>query len=170
MTNLNQIKSNVMAKAWEIARNASKKFGNKVSEYIGEAMKLAWALVKKAEKKVEQNVSVVKENAQPKKEVSQMAIEKVDMEALSSILTILNSAFSGNEDSTIVEKTDFEGEVYMTVHYDIVEGHLFEEVIVVVDKEGEISRIQYDHNRKGLGEISGEVFKKGLLNSLRNKA
>jgi len=134
-------------------------------------MKLAWALVKKAEKKVAQSAPAVKENAQPKKAVSQMAIEKVDMEALSSILTILNETFGGNEDSTIVEKTDLgEGEVYLTVHYDIVEGHLFEEVIVVVDEEGEISRIEYDHNRKGLGEISGEVFKKGLLDSLRNKA
>lgn len=38
--------SKVMSKAWELARKASNKFGNKVSEYIGESMKIAWAIVR----------------------------------------------------------------------------------------------------------------------------
>ena len=38
--------SKVMSKAWEMARKASNKFGNKVSEYIGESMKIAWVIVR----------------------------------------------------------------------------------------------------------------------------
>ena len=33
----------VMCKAWEIARNAAKKFGGKAIEYIGGALKMAYA-------------------------------------------------------------------------------------------------------------------------------
>ncbi|MCB5235528.1 hypothetical protein [Niallia circulans] len=38
---------NVMKKAWEIARKGQKKFGGKVSEYLAEALRVAWSLVKK---------------------------------------------------------------------------------------------------------------------------
>lgn len=34
---------NIMKRAWEIAREASAKFGGKASEYISEALKMAWA-------------------------------------------------------------------------------------------------------------------------------
>ena len=37
------MKKEVMAKAWEIAKEAVKKFGGKAIEYIAEAMKMAWA-------------------------------------------------------------------------------------------------------------------------------
>lgn len=38
---------NVMKNAWEIARNAVKKFGGNVKEYFAESLKLAWAAFKK---------------------------------------------------------------------------------------------------------------------------
>ena len=38
---------NVMKKAWEIARKGQKQFGGKVSEYLSEALKMAWAIIKK---------------------------------------------------------------------------------------------------------------------------
>lgn len=37
---------NVMKKAWEIAREGAKKFGGKASDYIAEALRMAWALIK----------------------------------------------------------------------------------------------------------------------------
>lgn len=37
----------VMLKAWEIAREGQKKFGGKVSEYMPEALRMAWGIVKK---------------------------------------------------------------------------------------------------------------------------
>lgn len=36
----------VMCNAWEIARNAAKKFGGKAIEYIGGALKMAWEAAK----------------------------------------------------------------------------------------------------------------------------
>ena len=35
-----------MTRAWEIAKEGQKKFGGKVSEYLSEAMKMAWAIEK----------------------------------------------------------------------------------------------------------------------------
>ncbi|MCT6924122.1 hypothetical protein [Metasolibacillus sp.] len=37
---------NVMTTAWEIAKDGAAKFGGKVKEYFGEALKMAWAIVK----------------------------------------------------------------------------------------------------------------------------
>lgn len=37
---------NVMIRAWEIAKEGQKKFGGKVSEYLSEAMKMAWEIEK----------------------------------------------------------------------------------------------------------------------------
>lgn len=42
---------NVMTLAWEIARKGQKKFGGKVKEYIAEALRQAWRIVKNAMKK-----------------------------------------------------------------------------------------------------------------------
>jgi hypothetical protein len=42
---------NVMTLAWEIARKGQKKFGGKVREYIAEALRQAWRIVKNAMKK-----------------------------------------------------------------------------------------------------------------------
>lgn len=36
----------IMTNAWEIARNAAKKFGGKAIEYIGGALKMAWQAAK----------------------------------------------------------------------------------------------------------------------------
>lgn len=36
----------VMCKAWEIAKNAAKKFGGKAIEYIGGTLKMAWEMAK----------------------------------------------------------------------------------------------------------------------------
>jgi len=36
-------KSDVMKRAWEIARNAVKKFGGKIKEYFSASLKMAWA-------------------------------------------------------------------------------------------------------------------------------
>ena len=41
------MRKQVMVKAWEIAKKAAARHGHKASEYIGESMKIAWALVKK---------------------------------------------------------------------------------------------------------------------------
>lgn len=42
------MKKQVMMRAWEIVRKAIKTFGGKAMEYIGEAIKMAWAEVKAA--------------------------------------------------------------------------------------------------------------------------
>jgi len=39
---------NVMTLAWDIARKGQKKFGGKVKEYIAEALRQAWRIVKNA--------------------------------------------------------------------------------------------------------------------------
>lgn len=39
-------KANIMNKAWEIAKNAAKKFGGKAIEYIAGALKMAWEMAK----------------------------------------------------------------------------------------------------------------------------
>lgn len=45
---------NVMAKAWEIAREGVRKFGGKVKQYFAVALKMAWDEVKEATKSVEE--------------------------------------------------------------------------------------------------------------------
>jgi gp111 len=40
------MKKELMTNAWEIAKNAAKKFGGKAIEYIAGAMKMAWAAIK----------------------------------------------------------------------------------------------------------------------------
>ena len=40
------MKKQVMTRAWEIAREAVKRFGGNVSEYIAESMRMAWAEAK----------------------------------------------------------------------------------------------------------------------------
>lgn len=37
---------NIMVRAWEIARKGQKQFGGKVSEYLSEALKMAWVEAK----------------------------------------------------------------------------------------------------------------------------
>lgn len=49
----------VMIKAWEIARNGQEKFGGKVSEYFAEALKMAWALIKKGVNKMANDLKVI---------------------------------------------------------------------------------------------------------------
>lgn len=43
---------NVMKKAWKIAREGQRKFGGKVKEYFAEALRMAWAVVKKEMDKI----------------------------------------------------------------------------------------------------------------------
>lgn len=40
--------TNVMSKAWGIAKEGQKKFGGKVKEYFAQALKIAWGIVKNA--------------------------------------------------------------------------------------------------------------------------
>lgn len=40
------MKKELMTNAWEIAKEAAKKFGGKAIEYIAGAMKMAWAAIK----------------------------------------------------------------------------------------------------------------------------
>ncbi|EMA6344833.1 hypothetical protein U3450_003889 [Bacillus cytotoxicus] len=47
------MRNNVMAKAWEIAKQGVKKFGGKVKEYFAIALKMAWAQVKGGNEVVE---------------------------------------------------------------------------------------------------------------------
>ncbi|PED73052.1 hypothetical protein CON97_05450 [Bacillus pseudomycoides] len=44
---------NVMKKAWEIARKGQQKFGGKVKEYLAQALKMAWIIVKSGMKYVQ---------------------------------------------------------------------------------------------------------------------
>ncbi|MBP3038051.1 hypothetical protein J9303_00830 [Bacillaceae bacterium Marseille-Q3522] len=45
-------KEMVMKRAWKIAKDAHKKFGGKVTQYLSGALKLAWAEIKDLEKVV----------------------------------------------------------------------------------------------------------------------
>jgi Streptococcus thermophilus bacteriophage Gp111 protein len=49
---------NVMKKAWEIARDGARKFGGSVKEYFAEALRMAWAIVKKGMETVEKIIIV----------------------------------------------------------------------------------------------------------------
>ena len=42
------MKSNIMKRAWEIARTAAAKFGHSVKSYLSMALKMAWAEIKAA--------------------------------------------------------------------------------------------------------------------------
>lgn len=42
----------IMKKAWEIAKAAAERFGGKASQYIAEALRMAWAMVKGAGRKI----------------------------------------------------------------------------------------------------------------------
>lgn len=44
------MKKQVMKTAWEIAKEAALKFGKKVREYFREALKMAWAMIKRGDK------------------------------------------------------------------------------------------------------------------------
>lgn len=50
----------VMTKAWEIARAGQLKFGGKVSEYLSEALRMAWSMEREMEKMkdIQTNVKV----------------------------------------------------------------------------------------------------------------
>ena len=48
------MRAQVMKRAWEIAKEAVKKFGGKVREYISEAMKMAWAEVKEVKAQIKE--------------------------------------------------------------------------------------------------------------------
>lgn len=54
MTNL----KNIMTRAWAIAKEAVANFGGKASEYIAEAMKMAWAEVKEVRYTVEDLIAM----------------------------------------------------------------------------------------------------------------
>lgn len=55
----------VMIRAWALAKRGQKQFGGKVSEYLSEAMKIAWAIVKNmkedAQEKVEATLNKFKQ-------------------------------------------------------------------------------------------------------------
>ena len=51
------MKKEVMTLAWTIAKRGSKRFGGSVVEYIAEAMKIAWGIVK-SEQEREQSYSL----------------------------------------------------------------------------------------------------------------
>lgn len=55
----------VMVRAWALAKRGQKQFGGKVSEYLAEAMKIAWAIVKNmkedAQEKVEATLNQYKD-------------------------------------------------------------------------------------------------------------
>lgn len=47
------MKKEVMTLAWEIAKRGAKRFGGAAVEYIAEAMKIAWGIVKSEQKEVQ---------------------------------------------------------------------------------------------------------------------
>lgn len=49
---------NIMTVAWRLARKGQKKFGGKVSEYLSEALKMAWEMVGKNIKRVSKKVRI----------------------------------------------------------------------------------------------------------------
>lgn len=52
--------TNVMTRAWEIAKKGQKNFGGKVGEYLSAALKMAWMLVKNGAKKFTASIEVGK--------------------------------------------------------------------------------------------------------------
>lgn len=54
------MKAQVMKRAWEITKEAVKKFGGKVKEYFAQALKMAWAEIKKGAKKMEKIKEIIK--------------------------------------------------------------------------------------------------------------
>ena len=46
----------VMVRAWALAKRGQKQFGGKVSEYLSEAMKIAWAIVKNMKEDTQEKV------------------------------------------------------------------------------------------------------------------
>lgn len=48
----------VMMKAWEIARHGQEQFGGKASEYLSEAMKMAWGIIKFDERDFASNKAI----------------------------------------------------------------------------------------------------------------
>ena len=46
----------VMIRAWALAKRGQKQFGGKVSEYLSEAMKIAWAIVKNMKEDTQEKV------------------------------------------------------------------------------------------------------------------
>lgn len=49
------MRKQVMVKAWEIAKKAEARYGNKAIEYIGESMKWAWLFIKEEQMLDEQD-------------------------------------------------------------------------------------------------------------------
>src|SRR5690625_932583 len=46
----------VMVRAWALAKRGQKQFGGKVSEYLSEDMKIAWAIVKNMKEDTQEKV------------------------------------------------------------------------------------------------------------------
>lgn len=60
-------KANIMRSAWRVAREGQEKFGGKVSEYLSEAMKIAWQDYKiyveyEAKEKERTNIATIDQN------------------------------------------------------------------------------------------------------------
>ena len=72
------MKTTIMKRAWDIAREGQTKFGGKVSEYISEALKMAWA-----ESKEEDTYGLAKWNA---------VETKMHRDGKHSMATLMNSA------------------------------------------------------------------------------
>jgi hypothetical protein len=52
-TRKSKMKKEVMTLAWEIAKRGAKRFGGSTVEYIAEAMKIAWGIVKSEQEETE---------------------------------------------------------------------------------------------------------------------
>lgn len=167
MKNISKVRSQVMVRAWQIAKEASEKFGHKAVEFLGQSLKLAWSEIKSLAKKANKGASNVSEIQRPKNIVESIA--EVNLEILGDIITIINEAFS-NEKFAISEKSvHSDGSLTSHVHYDTIEGYGFSDVSVTENSLGELDYIYYDHAQEGENTLSGTFFKKGLLNSIRNK-
>ncbi len=78
----------VMVRAWEIAKEAVKKFGGKVKEFFSQALKMAWAEIKGGVKVVGTEKQVVWANEIKKEMISECS--KVISHDFAGVLEVMN--------------------------------------------------------------------------------
>jgi len=93
---------NVMKKAWEIARDGVRKFGGIVTEYFAEALRMAWAIVKKGM----ETIQLIGSEKQIKwaKDIRKELVEIVDT-SKKSIIELAKERGLYERDSEKIEET-----------------------------------------------------------------
>jgi hypothetical protein len=87
---------NVMVRAWEIAKKGAAKFGGKVKDYFAQALRMAWAEIKKGVKKMEIGYELVR------KLNGTIQFVTNDVEGMQS--SFLTDGFNGMNRTTFVKR------------------------------------------------------------------